>query len=389
MSTLFSTPEHRALRDTVTRFVDEELNPHVDEWEEAGMYPAHALYKRLGELGLNGIDKPAAFGGLELDYSYVLVYSEELGRVRCGGVPMGLGIPAISTPALARYGSDELRHEFLAPVIAGDMVPCLGVSEPGAGSDVAGLKTHARKDGDDYVINGTKMWITNGMQADWCCLLANTSDGPVHKNKSLIMVPLDTKGVTRQKIDKLGMRSSDTAQLFFDAVRVPQRNRIGKEGHGFLMQMQQFKEERLFLVMGSLKALEIAIDETIAYTRERRVFGIPVLDNQAVYFKLAELQTEIEALRALTYRAAELFIANHDDPEVGKLTSMAKLKGGRLARAVTDGCLQYWGGMGFTWDNPVARLYRDMRLHSIGGGADEVMLGIIAKSMGIFPGRDS
>ncbi len=387
MSALFSTPEHLALRNTVARFVDKELNPHVDEWEEAGMYPAHALYKRLGELGLNGIDKPAAFGGLELDYSYMLVYSEELGRVRCGGVPMALGIPAIATPALARHGSDELRQEFLAPLIAGHTVPCLGVSEPGAGSDVAGLKTFARRDGDDYVISGTKMWITNGMQADWCCLLANTSDGPAHKNKSLIMVPLDTRGVTRQKIDKLGMRSSDTAQLFFDEVRVPQRNRIGIEGHGFLMQMQQFQEERLFFVAGCLKALELAIDETVAYTRERKIFGAPVLDNQVVYFKLAELQAEVEALRALTYRAAELFIADPDDPGVNKLTAMAKFKGGRLARLVTDGCLQYWGGMGFTWNNPVARLYRDMRLHSIGGGADEVMLGIVAKAMGILPDR--
>ncbi len=389
MSTLFSTPEHLALRETTARFVDQEINPYVDAWEEAKQFPAHALFKKLGDLGLLGINKPVEYGGSGLDQTYALVFAEELGRVRCGSVPMAIGVQAdMCTPALARYGSDALRREFLAPAIAGELVGAIGVSEPGAGSDVAAIKTAARKDGDDYVISGTKMWITNGMQCDWICLLANTSDGPPHRNKSLIIVPMNTPGVVRaKKLDKLGMWSSDTAQLFFDDVRVPQRYRIGDEGMGFAMQMQQFQAERICGTAISLKAMEQSILDTIAYARERRAFGHAVLDNQTVHFRLAELQTEIEALRALVYRTTELYVANPDDPEVVKLASMSKLKCGRLVREVTDSCLQYWGSMGYTWENPVSRQFRDMRLTSIGAGADEVMLGIICKSMGTLPGR--
>jgi citronellyl-CoA dehydrogenase len=288
------------------------------------------------------------------------------------------------TPALARFGSDALRQEFLAPSIAGDRVGCIGVSEAGGGSDVAALKTTARKDGDDYVINGSKMWITNGMQADWCCLLANTSEGQAHKNKSLIIVPLNSPGVTRQKIEKIGMHSSDTAQLFFDNVRVPRRNLIGQEGMGFMFQMLQFQEERLYGAAGSLRSLDRLIDQTIDYTRQRQTFGKPILHNQVVHFRLAELRTEVEALRALTYRAVESYVGGKD---VTKLASMAKLKAGRLSREVADSCLQYWGGMGFTADNPIAQSYRDGRLISIGGGADEIMLGIICKLEGTLPGK--
>jgi citronellyl-CoA dehydrogenase len=311
--------------------------------------------------------------------------AEEMGAVHCGGVPMAIGVQTdMCTPALNRFGSDELKREWLAPSIAGELVGCIGVSEAGGGSDVAAIRTQAVADGDDYVINGSKMWITNGMQADWCCLLANTGDGPIHKNKSLIMVPLDTKGVTRQKIHKIGMHSSDTAQLFFDNVRVPRRNLVGQEGMGFTMQMQQFQEERMWVAASSLKALDRLIDETIAYARERRTFGRPILDNQVVHFRLAELRTEIEALRALTWRAIEDYVAGND---ATRLASMAKLKSGRLYREVADACLQYWGGMGFTADNPISRAYRDGRLGSIGGGADEIMLGIIAKLEGTLPGR--
>jgi citronellyl-CoA dehydrogenase len=300
---------------------------------------------------------------------------------------MAIGVQTdMCTPALARFGSDALREEFLAPSIAGDMVGCIGVSEVGGGSDVAALKTTARKDGDDYIINGSKMWITNGMQADWCCLLANTSEGPVHKNKSLIMVRMDSPGVTRQKIEKIGMHSSDTAQLFFDNVRVPRRNLIGQEGMGFMFQMLQFQEERLYGAAGSLRSLDRLIDQTIDYTRQRRTFGRPILDNQVVHFRLAELRTEVEALRALTYRAVESYISGKD---VTKLASMAKLKAGRLSREVADSCLQYWGGMGFTADNPISQAYRDSRLISIGGGADEIMLGIICKLEGTLPGKAS
>jgi citronellyl-CoA dehydrogenase len=378
------TPEHEELKRTIERFVEQELNPHVDEWEEAGIFPAHEVFRKLGELGLLGLTKPEAYGGAGLDYSYSVLMAETLGNTRCGGVPMAIGVQTdMATPALARFGSDELRAEFLAPAIAGTAVACIGVSEPGAGSDVASIRTTARKDGDDYVINGGKLWITNGTQADWMCCLANTSDGSPHRNKSLIIVPMRSKGVSvERKLRKIGMNSSDTAQIHFDDVRVPRRHLIGEEGHGFTYQMLQFQEERLWGAANALMGLDHAVRDTIEYTRSRQIFGRPVLDNQVVHFTLAELQTEIEALRALVYRATELYVAGRD---VTQLASMAKLKAGRLTREVADKCLQYWGGMGYTWENPVSRLYRDGRLASIGGGADEVMLSILCKTMGTLP----
>src|SRR5215510_464948 len=380
------TPEHEELRRSLQKFIAAEINPHVDEWEEAGIFPAHELFKKLGNLGFLGLTKPVEYGGQGLDYSYSMVMAEELGHIHCGGVPMAIGVQTdMATPALARFGSDEVRREFLAPSISGDYVACLGVSEVGAGSDVASIKTAARKDGADYIINGGKMWTTSGTQADWMCLLANTSDGPVHKNKSLICLPMKTKGVhVARKLDKLGMRCSDTAQIFFEDVRVPQRYRIGKEGEGFTYQMLQFQEERLYAAAAGLLAKERMIEETIAYTAERKAFGRSILDNQVVHFRLAELKTEVEMLRSLTYRAAELMLRGED---VTMLASMAKLKSGRLSREIADACLQYWGGMGFMNETSISRAYRDTRLGSIGGGADEIMLSIICKHMGILPGK--
>jgi len=378
------TQEHEELKRTVERCVANEINPHVEEWEEAGIFPAHEVFKKLGDLGLLGLTKPEAYGGAALDYSYSVVMAEALGHARCGGVPMAIGVQTdMATPALARFGSDELRQEFLAPAIAGDSVACVGVSEPGAGSDVAAIRTTARKDGGDYVINGGKMWITSGTQADWMCCLANTSEGSPHKNKSLIILPMRTRGITvERKIRKIGMHASDTALIHFDDVRVPQRHLIGQEGLGFVYQMLQFQEERLWGAANALQGLDNAVSDTIEYTRSRRAFGKAVIDNQVVHFTMAELRTEIEALRSLVYRATDLYVSGQD---VTQLASMAKLKAGRLSREVADKCLQYWGGMGFTWENPVSRLFRDGRLASIGGGTDEVMLGIICKLMGILP----
>ena len=377
------TDEHESIRETAAKFVDNEINPFVDQWEEDGIFPAHELFKKLGNLGMLGISKPEKYGGLGLDYSYSIVFAEEMGRIQTGGVGMGIGIQTdMSTPALAKFGSEELCNEFLVPAISGDVVTSIAVSEPHAGSDVAAIKTEAKKDGDDYVINGTKMWISNSTQADYFCLLANTSEGQRHKNKSLIIVPSDTPGVSlSEPLNKLGMRSSDTAQIFFDNVKVPQKNRIGEEGMGFMYQMFQFQEERLYAAASALKGYENIIQETIEYTKRRETFGKPILDNQIVQFKLAELQTEVELLRALTYNAVEEYI---DGKDVLTKASMVKLKSGRLGRELTDACLQFWGGMGFMWESSVARAYRDTRLGSIGGGSDEVMLGIISKQMGLL-----
>ena len=380
------THEHEEIQRTLKRFIDEEINPHVDEWEAAEAFPAHEVFKRLGDLGLLGLTKPTDYGGMALDYSYSVAMAETLGHCDCGAIPMAVGVQTdMATPALARFGSDELRREFLAPAISGDAVGCIGVSEPGAGSDVASIKTTAKKIGADYVINGGKMWITNSLQADWMCVLANTSEGAAHKNKSLIMVPMNTPGVERaKKIRKIGMMASDTGLIHFDGVRVPQRNLVGQEGMGFTYQLMQFQEERLWAAANAIQGLTNCIEETISYTRERQIFGKSVLDNQVVHFKLAELKTEVESLRALVYLATEKYIAGQD---VTEWASMAKLKSSRLLRIVPDSCMQYWGGMGYTWDNRVSRLYRDGRLASIAGGADEVMLGIISKYMHILPAR--
>lgn len=380
------TEDHRNIMDSIRRFVSAEIDPHVDEWEAAEIFPAHALFKQMGELGFLGITKPVEYGGLGLDFSYAVAAAEALGYVHAQGIGMAVGVQTdMATPALTAFGSDALKREFLVPAIAGEAVAAIGVSEAGAGSDVASLKTRARRDGDDYVISGSKMWITNGTQADWICLLCNTSDGPVHKNKSLIIVPLKqggkrTPGVEVQKIKKFGMWCSDTAQIFFDEVRVPARNRIGEEGMGFIYQMKQFQEERLNGAARRL-ACNALIEETAGYLRQRIAFGKPLLDNQFIQFKLAELKTEMEALRALVYMATRTYI---DGGDVVELASMAKLKAGRLSREVADWCMQFQGGMGYTWDNHASRAYRDFRLGSIGGGADEVMLTVIAKQMGLM-----
>ncbi|WPG40107.1 acyl-CoA dehydrogenase family protein [Variovorax sp. EBFNA2] len=380
------TQEHHELMASIRRFIAAEIDPFIDEWEANEIFPAHELFKKMGQLGFLGITKPEEYGGMGLDFSFALAAAEAIGSARAQGVGMGIGVQSnMATPALAAFGSDELRREFLAPAIAGDMVASIGVSEQGAGSDVSSLKTRARRVGDDYVISGAKMWITNGTQADWICLLCNTSDGPSHKNKSLIIVPLmengkRARGVEVQKIKKFGMWSSDTAQIFFDEVRVPVRNRIGEEGMGFIYQMKQFQEERLDGAARRLASIEL-IQETADYLRQRIAFGKPLLDNQFIQYKLAELKTELEALRSLTYRATLAYVQGED---VIELASMAKLKAGRLGREIADWCMQFQGGMGYTWDNRVSRAYRDYRLGSIGGGADEVMMMVIARKMGLM-----
>ncbi|XP_078492653.1 putative acyl-CoA dehydrogenase 6 [Ciona intestinalis] len=376
--------DHEQLKNSLNKIIENDINPFVDAWEEEQIFPAHTVFKTLGSAGFLGVSKPTEYGGLGLDYSFSVAAAEELGNIRCGAIPMAIGVQTdMATPALARFGSHELKERFLEPSIKGDMVACLGVSEVGAGSDVASVTTTAKSDGDDFVINGGKMWTTNGSQADWMCCLANTSQGSIHENKSLICVPMDTPGViVARKIDKIGMLSSDTVQVFLEDVRVPKSFMIGEEGRGFTYQMLQFQEERMFAAAAALKPLETSINETIAYTKQRKIFGRPILDNQVVHFRLAELQTEVEALRSMLYRTVGLYLKGHD---VTNLASMCKLKTGRLARETTDACLQYWGGMGFTKESIISRYYRDFRLISIGGGADEVMLSIICKYMATLP----
>jgi len=383
------TDEHEMFRKSVRNFVEKELNPHCDEWEEAGTWPAHDILKKMGSLGFLGLNYEAEYGGAEADIWFTVVLAEELGRCACAGVPMGILVHTdMCTPALAKYGSPELKQKFLAPALRGEMVGCIGVTEPGAGSDVAGITTRAEQDGDDYVINGSKMYITNGTQADWVCVLARTSAGTGYRGMSLILVPTNTPGFSvSRKLDKLGNRSSDTAALSFEDVRVPMSNLIGGEGMGFYLQMEQFQMERLVGSLSAVSGMEWAVRETMRYCHERQTFGQPLIHNQWIQFKLVELLTEIEALRQLCYSCAGLMERQADVQEVTRIASMCKLKAGRLAREVGDTCIQFYGGMGYMTETRISRYFRDARLLSIGGGADEVMMGIIAKLEGMMPKR--
>jgi citronellyl-CoA dehydrogenase len=380
------TQEHEMFRQMVRRFVDEEINPHVEEWEEAGIFPAHELFKKMGDLGMLGLTYPEEYGGQGLDFWYTVVLCEELGKANASGVPMGITVHTdMCTPALAHFGSDELKKQFLEPSIRGEMVGCIGVTEPDAGSDVASIRTRAESDGDEWVINGRKLYITNGTQADWVCLLARTSDEGGFRGMSLIIVPTKTPGFSvSRKLRKLGNHSSDTAELVLDNVRVPTANTIGQEGMGFILQMQQFQRERLVGAITTYSSLERVVRDTIAYTQQRCAFGQPLIDNQVIHFRMAELLTEIAMVKQFCYAAVEKMVEGED---ITREASMAKLKAGRLAREVTDSCLQYYGGMGYMEETPISRAYRDARLLSIGGGADEVMLGIICKLEGILPGK--
>jgi|TARA_B100002003_G_C14075421_1_gene517344 citronellyl-CoA dehydrogenase len=380
------TQEHMELRRTVANIVQNDINPYVDEWEEAEMMPLHDLCRIMGQAGILGISKPGDFGGMDLDYSYEVVFAEEMGHARAQGVSTAIGVQSnMSTPALARHGSDELRQEFLRPAIAGEMIGCIGVTEEGSGSDVSSVRSFARKDGDDYVISGNKMFITNSIQADWMCMLCNTEEdnGP-HRNKTLIIVPMDSKGISKTKLKKLGLHCSDTGHINFDEVRVPQRNRIGEEGMGFMYQMEQFQEERLYAVGRTVTFLEDALEETIEYARQRQAFGRPILDNQTMHYKMAEMQSQLEAIRSLLYRATDIYVSGGN---VTRLASMAKYLVGVMASEMPAQLLQFWGGQGYMAENRISRVFRDMKLVSIGGGANEVMLQIVAKEMGILPRR--
>ncbi len=379
--------EHHEMQRTTVRLIEDHIHPDLDEWEKDQIFPAHHVMKKFAEAGLLGIGKSEQYGGLDLDFSFEMLFAETLGNIRSSGIGTALGVQTtMCTPALLAHGSEALKQEYLVPTIAGDLVGCIGVSEGHAGSDVSKIKTTARRDGDDYVINGSKMWITNGVQGDWICLLCNTStEGGPHKNKSLIVVPLKSKGVSvSRKLDKLVLRCSDTAELFFDDVRVPARNLIGEEGQGFIYQMGQFQEERMFVTARGLRAMEMCIEETIEYASQRQVFGQSVLSNQSVYHKLSAMQTEVEAARALLYRATDAYMAGED---VTKLASMAKYMVGKMSMSIPSECLQFWGGQGVMNENWISRAFRDIRQTAIGGGANEIMLEVVAKSLGIHPGR--
>ncbi len=378
------TDEHELFRSTVRGFVETDINPHVDEWETAGTFPARELFTKMGALGLLGLEYDEVVGGGGADHLYTLILFEELGRSESMGIPMAIGVQTdMATPALAAFGSAELKQQYLVPAITGEAVAAIAVTEPDAGSDVAALTTRAVRDGDDWIISGAKLYITNGTQADWLCALVRTSDEGDSRGVSQIVIPTDVAGFSvARKLDKLGMRGSDTAELVFDEVRVPVANTIGEIGRGFPQQMQQFQNERLVASYQAVGAMEHALERTRDYLHQRQAFGAPLSANQYPQFTLAELTAEMEMVRSLNYRAAAAMIAGED---VTRLATIAKLTSARSLRRVADWCLQFHGGIGFMEETWTARFFRDARLWSIGGGADEVMLRQLARMDGYAP----
>ena len=378
------TEEHEMFRSTVRGFVESEITPHADEWEAEGMFPAVELFAKMGDLGLLGLTYEPRFGGGGAEPIFTAILHEELGRMPCLGVAMAIGVQTdMATPSLHRFGSDELRERYLRPAIEGRHVAAVGITEPDAGSDVAAIRTRAVRDGDEWIISGQKLYITNGLQADWVCVLARTSDEPGARGMSQIIVPTDAPGFSvSRKLDKLGMRSSDTAELAFDEVRVPADHLIGDEGRGFHQQMQQFQDERMVAAYQMVGAMDTALVRTGEYLRERLAFGRPLIANQSLAYDLAELASEVELLRVFCRHVAE---EQGRGSDITRLATIAKLRSGRLARRVADTCLQFHGGVGYMEETWTARFFRDTRLWSIGGGADEVMLRTLARLDGFWP----
>ncbi|MCU4182847.1 acyl-CoA dehydrogenase family protein [Acidiferrimicrobium sp. IK] len=371
------TDDHDRFRQAVRGVLDREVQPHVDEWEAAGIFPGHQLFKALGSAGLFGLEYDPADGGQGADHSYTVILGEELGRVGCGGIPMAISVQTdMATPSLARFGTPELKAAYLAPALRGEMVASIAVTEPDAGSDVAGLRTRAVRDGDEWVINGSKLYITNGTQADWLCLLARTSDEGGSRGMSQIVFPTSTPGFSvSRSLKKLGNRSSDTAELSFVDARVPVANTIGEIGQGFRQQMRQFQNERMIAAYSAVGAMTVALEKTAAYLKERKAFGQPLLANQYLQYSLAELSAEVDMLRHYNYACADAYLRGEDTT---RFATIAKLKAGRLHRKVADTCLQFHGGAGYMEETWVSRFFRDGRLLSIGGGADEVMLRVMS-----------
>lgn len=378
---IYFNEEHEMLRKTVGDFVKKEINPNMDKWEEENGAPLHELFKKMGGLGLLGIRYDPKWGGQGLDYWFDLVFCEELGHIHGSGPPTAVGVQThMATPAIHEFGSDFLKETYLKPAVLGDMVACIGVTEPGAGSDVAALETRAVKDGDSWVINGSKLFITNGVQADFCTTLCRTEDKAGHHSFSLIVVPTNSPGFSvGEKLDKMGLRSSDTALLYFDDVRVPAENVIGQPGEGFIYQMKQFQDERFFAIPPAYVSARDIIEMTVDYIKQRIVFGKPLIAKQVLRHRLVDMLTETELLKQLAYHIVRMKTEGLD---VTKEVSMAKLYAGPFVRRVTDGCLQMFGGMGYMNESLITRYYRDARLLSIGGGADEVMSEIISKVEG-------
>jgi alkylation response protein AidB-like acyl-CoA dehydrogenase len=375
--------EHHEFRDSMTRWVKEEMYPHRFAWEKTTW--TKDLLQRMGELGYLGLTYPEDIGGQGGDFFYSLMRAEALSYSLSGGTNMGILVHTdMATPPVHVLGTDEQKEEFLRPAIRGEKLACLGITEPGAGSDVNAIRTRARKDGDDFLVTGEKVFITNGLKADWCLLVVRTADTGTHEDLSLLLLPLrdhtgkELSGISASALEKMGMHASDTALLAFDEVRVPARNLLGEEGKGFYHIAWELQGERLVGAIGCVAGAERAIEMTVEYVREREVFGRSVASFQNTRHKLAWMTTQVEAAKQLTYHAAWLF--QRGDYPVREI-SEAKLFAARVLQEVADECLQLHGGWGYMKEYEIERIARDARLNRIGAGTDEIMLEIIGKSL--------
>jgi alkylation response protein AidB-like acyl-CoA dehydrogenase len=374
------TDEHEQLRESIRRFVVNELQPHAEEWEQT-TFPDW-VFRRMGELGFLGLDKSERYGGQGGDYYTSLVLAEEIVHARCGGLAMGVAVHTdMAMPPILAFGSEEQKQEWVVPAIRGEKILCLGISEPDAGSDVAGIKTRATKDGDEYVINGSKTFITNGHRADLIVLVTKTDPDAGYDGFTLFLVPMNHPGVIREKrLEKLGMHASDTALLAFQDVRVPATAALGEVGKGFYHIMWELQGERLIGAAGAVAGAQAAFDRTLEYARERTAFGRPIGRFQAIRHKFAEMATKIETARQLVYTTAWRF---HNGEYPVREISMAKLYASRIAVEVADECIQIHGGNGYMKEYGIERVWRDLRLNRIGAGTDEIMLEVIGRSYGL------
>jgi alkylation response protein AidB-like acyl-CoA dehydrogenase len=371
---------HQQLRESIRRFAQKELAPHAEEWEET-TFP-DSVFERMGELGFLGLDKPEEYGGQGGDYYASLVLAEEITHSNSGGLAMGVAVHTdMAMPPILAFGTEEQKQEWVVPAIAGTKILCLGITEPDAGSDVAGIKTRAVRDGDEYVINGSKTYITNGHRADVIVLVTKTDPDAGYDGFTLFLVPMDAPGVIREKkLDKLGMHASDTALLAFSDVRVPASAVLGEVGKGFYHIMWELQGERLIGAAGCVAGAQKCFDRTLAYAKERKAFGRSIGNFQVIRHKFAEMATKIEAARQMVYTTAWRF--QNDEYPVREI-SMAKLYSARIAVEVADECIQIHGGAGYMREYGVERVWRDMRLNRIGAGTDEIMLDVIGRSYGL------
>jgi acyl-CoA dehydrogenase len=371
----YFTKQHDLLRKAVRDFVKKEITPYVEEWEEAGDYPRE-LHKKVADLGYNSILYPAEYGGADGDWFENIAVCEEFCRCGSFGLVASLFSHCISLPPIINYGTLEQKEKFLRPVIAGDRIAALGVTEPSGGSDVARLKTTAVRDGDHYIVNGSKTFITSGIKADQLTCAVRTGGEGAH-GISLLIIESDTPGYSVSgKLKKMGWWASDTGEIYFDNCRVPMENRIGEENKGFYYQMENFQSERLFMAVETNMISQLCLEESIKYAKEREAFGKPIAGFQVTRHKLAEMATLLEASREFTYRIAAKIDAGEDQV---KEISMAKNFACMVSNKLTFDATQIFGGYGFMRGYLVERLYRDNRIMSIGGGTHEIMNEIISK----------